>query len=244
MRTTRWLLPALAAGALGFASTVFAAQSGTASSPSGMSNRNDDTGTGAGHSAGSTNHEKPSSKLQDGLEELHAANQAEVQAGQQAQQSAASSDVKAFGQRMAADHGQNDKKLTEMSRTLGVSLEGKAFAKKQKDGQKLMEKLQGKSGADWDRTYVDAMVEDHEKDSKDVKKLSNEARKNGQSALAAFLDQTEETMQGHLTAAKQLQAAEKAASKRSSSTTGTGSAAANGNENGNHVDGNGNKKGY
>lgn len=258
MRTTRWLLPALAAGALGFASTVSAAQSGTASSSSGMSSdRNDNTGTGAAASATSTGNKKLSNKLQDGLQQLHAADQGEIQAGQQAQQSATSSDVKAFGQRMVTDHTQNDQKLTSMAQTLGVSLEGKAFQKEQKDAEKTMKKLQGKTGADWDKAYVDQMVKDHEKDAKDVKKLSNEARKDGQSELAAFLDQTEQTIQGHLTAARQLKSAEKMASKRSSSTTtGTGSSTdtSNPNANGTNVNGNGNnpspsdtsgnKKGY
>ncbi len=246
MRTTRWLLPALAAGALGFATTASAAQSGAMSSSSNASDQsqNQNTGTGAAASASKTDNKKLS-KLQDGLEKLHAGNQAEIQAGQQAEQSASSSDVKAFGQRMVTDHTQNDQQLTGMAQTLGVSLEGKAFQKEQKDAQKSMKKLQGKSGADWDKAYVDQMVKDHEKDAKDVKKLANEARKDGQSELASFLDQTEQAMQSHLTAAKQLKSAEKTASKRSTSTTGTGSSGTNNpDSNGTNVNGNGNKKGY
>ncbi len=246
MRTTRWLLPALAAGALGFATTASAASNGAMSGTSSASDQNQNTGTGAAATA-SKDTNKKLSKLQDGLEKLHAANQGEIQAGQQAEQSASSSDVKAFGQRMVTDHTQNDQQLTSMAQTLGVSLEGKAFQKEQKDAEKNMKKLQGKSGADWDKAYVDQMVKDHQKDAKDVKKLANDARKDGQNDLAAFLDQTEQAIQGHLTAAQQLKSAEKMASKRSrsSTTTGTGSTGTNNPDaNGNNANGNGNKQGY
>ncbi len=177
------------------------------------------TGTGA---AATDSGAKLSSKLRDGLEQLHADDQAEIQAGQLAQQNATSSDVKAFGQRMVTDHGQNDQQLTGMAQTLGVNLEGSAYQKEMKDAQKAAKKYENKTGSAFDRAYIDAMVKDHQKDSKDVKKLAEQARKDNQGELASFLDQTESTISSHLDQAKQLQSSVRSASSEKSSTTGTG----------------------
>lgn len=181
-------------------------------------------GTGAAESGSA---KAPSKKLVEGLEKLHAGNQAEVQSGKLAQQSAMSSDVKSFGEKMVTDHGQNDKTLASMAQTLGVSLEGKEFAKVQKDAQKRMASVEKKTGADFDKAYMKDMVKDHEKDTKAVKKLAEEARKDGQTDVATFLDQTEQTMQGHLTMAKQIESAVKnekrTASKKSAASSGQGS---------------------
>jgi hypothetical protein len=57
-----------------------------------------------------------------------------------------------------------------------------------------------------------------------VKKLADQARKDGRGELASFLDQTAQAMQSHLTQAKQIQPSVRSASRGSSSTTGTGSA--------------------
>ncbi len=182
-------------------------------------------GTGAAES-GST--KAPSKKLTEGLEKLHAGNQAEIQGGKLAQQAAMSSDVKSFGQKMVDDHGQADQKLTSLAQTMNVNLEGKEFTKEQKDAQKRMSKVEKKTGADFDKAYMSAMVKDHEKDTKDVKKLADEARKDGQTEVATLLDQTEQVMQGHLTQAKQIEDTVKkekstASSKKSAASSGYGS---------------------
>ncbi len=179
-------------------------------------------GTGAGMTESGA---KTSSKLREGLEELHADNQAEIHAGQLAQQNATSSDVKAFGERMVNDHTQNDQQLSGMAQTLGVNLEGKTYQKEWKDAQKSAKKYEGKTGQAFDQSYIEAMVKDHEKDAKAVKSLADQARKDGQSELASFLDQTHSTIQSHLDQAKQLQSSVKSASSSASSTTGTGSSA-------------------
>lgn len=177
------------------------------------------TGTGAGATASGA---KLSSKLRDGLEQLHAADQAEIQSGQLAQESATSEDVKAFGQRMVTDHTQNDQQLTGMAQTLGIGLEGSAYRKGMQSDEKMAKSYQGKTGPAFDQAYVASMVKDHEKDAKDVKSLADQARKDGQAELASFLDQTRSTIESHLDQARQLQSSVKSASSNASSTTGTG----------------------
>lgn len=175
--------------------------------------RAEDTGSAA---AGTT----VSQELQEGLQKLHAANQAEVQLGTLAQQSAGSSQVKAFGRQMVADHGKNDQQLTTMARSLGVSLQGEAFQEKQEEGQDLMKEVQGKTGREFDRAYTDLMVKDHEKDAREVGELAKQARDAGQSRLAAFLSTTEQKMKGHLTHVQQL----RETARQAASAGGTGSA--------------------
>jgi len=91
---------------------------------------------------------------------------AEVQLGQLAEQKSQSNDVKQFAQKMVADHTQmGDKWFKPVAMQMGVS-EPKGPSKKDK---KLIEKLQGLSGPDFDTQYIQAMVKDHKEDLKDFK---------------------------------------------------------------------------
>jgi putative membrane protein len=90
----------------------------------------------------------------------------EVQLGQLAQQKSQSNDVKQFAQKMVNDHGQMaDKWFKPIAQQLGVS-GPKGPSKKDK---KEIAKLQGLSGADFDREYITMMVKDHQQDLKDFK---------------------------------------------------------------------------
>jgi putative membrane protein len=224
MRTNvRQMVAVLAAVGLSVPAAALAAERDTAGSKT--------QGTGAGATAESGGAKAPDKKLVEGLQKLHAGNQAEVQDGQLAQQAASNPEVKAFGEKLVTDHGQNDQQLVSLAQTMGVSLEGKPYTDAQKDAQKRMSKLQSKTGPAFDKAFVQAMVKDHEKDTKDVKKLSKQARKDGQTEAATFLDQTEQAMQGHLATAKQLEKTVKnekntASSKNGSSSSSTGSSAA------------------
>lgn len=211
MTTNRLKLAALLVGAFGFA-TIASAQAAA---------------------------KAPSKKLVEGLEKLHADNQAEIQAGQLAQQNGMSPEVKSFGEQMVTDHTKVDQQLASIAQNMGVNLEGTQFQKQQKDAQKTYQKLQGKSGAAFDKQYASQMVKDHQSDTKAVKKLAQEAQKENQPELATFLNQTEQGMQGHLSHAKQLEAAEKSASKRSQSTTGSGSSQGGGTGGGSNQGGSG-----
>jgi putative membrane protein len=150
---------------------------------------------------------KADMKLLEGLQKLHAGNEGEVQMGQMGAQMASDPLVKAFAQRMVDDHSKNDQHLTQMATTMGMPLTGKAYQAQQKDTQKALGKVHGKTGAEFDKAFISAMVKDHEKDAKGVKTLANRARKDGQGEVAGFLDTTEQTMQQHLAMAKQIEQA-------------------------------------
>lgn len=89
---------------------------------------------------------------------------AEVQLGELAQQKSQSQDVKQFAQKMVADHSQmGDKWLKPIAQQMGVSAP-KGPSKKEK---KLIEKLQGLNGTDFDTAYIQAMLKDHKDDLKE-----------------------------------------------------------------------------
>jgi putative membrane protein len=171
---------------------------------------------------------KADMKLLEGLQQLHAGNEAEVQMGQMGAQTASDPQVKEFAQRMVDDHSKNDQHLTQMASTMGMPLTGKAYQDQQKSAQKAMGKVHGKTGLAFDKAFMSAMVKDHEKDAKEVKTLADRARKDGKSEVASFLDTTEQTMRQHLAMAKQIEDAVKkgrgTASAAGASGTGAGPA--------------------
>lgn len=99
--------------------------------------------------------------------------EAEVQLGQLAQQKSQSNDVKQFAQKMVNDHSQMaDKWLKPVAKQLDVS-EPKGPSKKDK---KEIARLQGLSGADFDREYITMMVKDHQQDLKEFKNEADAAQ--------------------------------------------------------------------
>jgi len=182
---------------------------------------------GTAQAADSSASGKVDKKLEESVQKIHAANQAEVHMGKMAQQQATSDEVKQFGQKLEQDHRSLDEKLTQAAQSAGISLEGKGAQDEQKDAQKMMEKLQGKTGQDFDKAFVSAMVKDHEKDIKETQKAAKEAKAQKQTELAALLDKAVTGMQGHLATAKQLEkTVGKGKSASSSSSTPAGSSGA------------------
>jgi putative membrane protein len=175
-------------------------------------------------STGSTAEAKqPSQKLQDGLQKLHAVNKAEIDAGQLAEQSGSSQQVKDFGKQMVSEHTMNDAHLSQMAQAAGLNLEGQVFEDQQKKAQDHMKSLQGKTGADFDQAYMAAMVKGHQAVSKEVKTLTDEARKEKLPTIAAALQSTEQMVNRHLTQAKSVETVAKNEAKAAKS-GGTGAA--------------------
>lgn len=128
--------------------------------------------------------------------------QAEVQLGQLAQQKSQSNDVKQFAQKMVTDHSQMaDKWFKPIAQQLGVS-EPKGPSKKDK---KEIAKLQGLSGADFDREYITMMLKDHQKDLKDFKDEAQAAQnpnvkqvaEQGSNIIAQHLQMIEQIAKNH-----------------------------------------------
>jgi putative membrane protein len=123
---------------------------------------------------------------------------AEVEMGKLAAQKANNADVKAFGQQMADDHTKANDKLKEVAEKQNLTLPNTITAKQ----QATYDMLKTKSGADFDKAYVDAMVKDHEQD---VKAFQREANNGKDEQIKAFASETLPVLEGHLEKIKSIQ---------------------------------------
>ncbi|HEY1213895.1 MAG TPA: DUF4142 domain-containing protein [Bryobacteraceae bacterium] len=127
---------------------------------------------------------------------------AEVQLGKLAAEKAGSPDVKSFGQMMVDDHSKANDQLKSVAEKQNITL---PTTLKPKD-QSLSDKLQGMSGADFDKTYVKAMVKDHQED---VKEFQKESQKGKNEEIKQFAATTLPVLQTHLDKIKQIQSSMK-----------------------------------
>lgn len=127
---------------------------------------------------------------------------AEVQLGQLAQQKSQSNDVKQFAQKMVSEHQQmEDKWFKPVAKKLNAS-EPKGPSKKDK---KLIEKLQGMSGPEFDTAYIQAMVKDHKDDLKEFQSEAQTAQdpsvkqiaQQGSTVISQHLQLIEQIAQAH-----------------------------------------------
>ncbi|MES3018688.1 MAG: DUF4142 domain-containing protein [Bacteroidota bacterium] len=121
----------------------------------------------------------------------------EVEAGKLSQTNAASADVKGFGQRMIADHtkaGEELKALAAGKNVILPSVPGE-------DEQKHLNDMTNMKGADFDKHYVDMMVNDHDKTVSLFEDAAGHAKDADVKAWAA---KTLPTLKEHQAAAKAL----------------------------------------
>src|SRR5215213_2410815 len=90
------------------------------------------------------------------------ADSVDIDAGKLAASKSENKEVKAFAETMVRDHTAVNDKATALAKKLGVTPEESATSKSLKeDGDKMMAKLKGMSGAEFDKAYVDNEVSYH-----------------------------------------------------------------------------------
>jgi putative membrane protein len=146
--------------------------------------------------ADSNNNGKVSSSDTSFMKNAAQGGMAEVDLGQLAAQKASSSDVKDFGRRMVTDHSKAGDQLKALASKKGVTLP-EAVASKDKSTSDKLSKL---SGADFDRAYMNDMINDHETDVAEFQKAANNAT---DPDVRAFASSTLPTLQEHLKMAKE-----------------------------------------
>ena len=181
----------IAALAFGF-SQAGVAQS-TATSPSTSANKPATT-----QSTGSAQAANLSRGDRKFIEEAAQGGMAEVELGKLAQQKAASDQVKQFGKKMADDHQKANEQLKTLASKKGLNLPGDMTSSDRRE----YDKLQKKSGADFDREYMKEMVSDHKKDVKD---FESAAKKADDADIKSFASTTLPTLQQHLDLAQQTE---------------------------------------
>src|SRR5262249_49226013 len=117
----------------------------------------------------------------DFLKEAISGGMMEVKLGQLAGERAANADVRKFGESMVMDHTNVNRDLTTLAERKGVSIPKDM----NKDHQAALDKFKDLRGADFDRSYMAAMVKDHEEDVKAFEKVSKDAKDADLKALAA-----------------------------------------------------------
>ena len=121
----------------------------------------------------------------------------EMNVGNLALQKASSADVKSFAQRMVADHGKANAELAQLATTKGVALPAELDG----DPQGAFEHLSALSGAEFDKAYMQHMVDDHIKAVADFEKASTSAT---DADVKNWATKTLPTLQEHLAMAKDI----------------------------------------
>jgi len=123
--------------------------------------------------------------------------QLEIELGNYAAAHAANAEVKRFGRMMVDDHSQVNKELQDIARQKGIQVDSKLTPEQREQATKLM----NLKGADFDRAYVNAMVEGHEKAVEAFGKQADQNR----SDLDRWAAGTLPKLRDHLAHARELQ---------------------------------------
>jgi putative membrane protein len=196
------VVSSFAALALAFASPSFAQQAPAAMPSQGTMPQTQmpaQNQTQPGHMATSEQAQKHklSERDRNFAKEAALGGMAEVELGKLAQQNAHKEDVKQFGAKMVQDHTNINQQLMPILAAKDVT----APTQLDEKHRKTLDKLSKMRGAEFDRTYMHDMVEDHEKD---VKKFRQEAEHGNDADLKAFAQKTLPVLEEHLKLARDV----------------------------------------
>jgi putative membrane protein len=160
----------------------------------------DNRGTeGSGNAAGTAGRERAATADAREFITTTAANGlAEVELGRLAQQNAGSADVKQFGQMMERDHSQANDELQQIAERQNAQLPV-SMSDTHRD---LHDRLSRLSGREFDREYIKAMVDAHQKT---VERFERQANDGDNPEVKQFVSKTLPTVRQHLERAQQIQ---------------------------------------
>lgn len=134
--------------------------------------------------------------IQDGM--------AEVEMGKVAEKKASNAEVKKFAQQMVKDHTAEGKKLGALAQKHKIEADGTYGTPPLKPSAEEADKkrdLAGMSGKDFDRSYIAAMVEDHQKA---VDAFKDEAKNGKDAEVSKAAEAALPTLEKHLKMAQDL----------------------------------------
>jgi putative membrane protein len=161
----------VAAVLLGAAATGIGAQSGNTQSGTNTQSTGTQRTTTQRSSTASSNE-------REFVQTMLMANMAEIQLGQLATSKAANPEVKAFGQMMVDDHTKANQQLMPIAQRLGVTQPSQLDAKH----KALADKLAKASGAQFDKEFMEAMVEGHQDVLKTARTMASAKSSTGSGA--------------------------------------------------------------
>jgi len=133
------------------------------------------------------------------LKHMSEADRAGVEASKVASQKASQPEVKKFGEKVAAQHTKMLEEGKQLAQKKGVKPDENVDGKHKKN----LQDLNAKSGDQFDREYMEQMVQDHEGVLKMLQKIAQEA-KDGE--IKALAQKGEPAVRAHLDEARKLRA--------------------------------------
>ena len=122
----------------------------------------------------------------------------EVQLGTLALTKATSPDVKQFAQMMVDDHTKANNELKDLAQQKNITLPSTL----DNEHQRKFDNLNEKTGADFDKDYIDLMVQDHKED---VKKFEDQGDDGKDADLKSWASAKVPTLRHHLEEAQRIQ---------------------------------------
>lgn len=137
-----------------------------------------------------------------------AADTGEIALGRLAEKKATNPAVKAFAREMVTDHTAMLKADHALHGKLKVNLDSTAIGDDAHDmnnhaRDEIKDLTDKKAGADWDKDYIDKMIDDHQKV---LDKLQDAAKNNTNADVSAALTKATGKVQEHLTKAQDIKA--------------------------------------
>jgi putative membrane protein len=127
---------------------------------------------------------------------------AEVALGKLALTKTSNAQIKDFANMMVTDHGKANDELMAIAKTKNITLP----AEPDSAHMKKLDELSAKSGADFDKAYVDAMIDGHKKT---LTLMQDEAKNGSDTTLKAFAAKVAPVVQSHLDAINKIHASMK-----------------------------------
>ena len=195
-RAHRHLAVALALGAAALAGACVAADTaGEDTTAIGSSSGALDTAGGAGTAGG-----EMSDAQIFGFSNM--VDQAEVEAGELAQEKASNGDVKEYARMMVSEHSAHMREAGELAQQAGTNPTEPANDQLKQEHEQLMSSLRGASGAAFDSLYIRGMIQEHQAA---LQRLNSAMNATQSTELREFLNTTRETVAKHLERAQQVQ---------------------------------------
>ncbi|WP_247237543.1 DUF4142 domain-containing protein [Telluribacter sp. SYSU D00476] len=126
----------------------------------------------------------------------------EVQLGQLAQKNGSAAQVKQFGQMMVNDHGKANEELKSLAQQKNITLPTSLSTEKQDKYNELSKK----TGAEFDKSYMDLMVKDHKEDIEEFREMSQKGK---DTELKTWATSKVPALEMHLQRAQTIQGAVK-----------------------------------
>jgi putative membrane protein len=123
-------------------------------------------------------------------------NEAEIEMAKMAEDKAQNREIKDYASMLERDHSDALENLRDLAQKANVTLDTAPPAEK----ASMSNKLNAASGTQFDREYINTMVEEHRKNIAEFERMQGSAT----GELKAFIDNTLPTMREHLAKAEQL----------------------------------------